>query len=78
MRIVNHKVRERRKKRMFIPALYFSLEVIFIWLVLSVIQQNLFIPTWELWSILVFIVFVGYAIFKTVHVYQRQKDYPTE
>jgi C4-dicarboxylate transporter len=78
MRIVNHKVRERRKKRMFVPSLYLLLEVIFIWLVLSVIQQNLFISTWELWSILLFIVFVGYAILKTVHVYQRQKDYPTE
>jgi hypothetical protein len=61
---------------MFIPSLYLFLEVLFIWLVLSVIQQNFFIQTWELWGILVFIIFVGYAVFKTIHVYQRQKDYP--
>lgn len=76
MRFVNNKVRERRKKRMFVPALYFLLEVIFIWLILTLIQMNFFIQTWELWSLTLFIVAVGYFFIKTVHVYQRQKDYP--
>ena len=76
MRVVNSKVQERRKKRKFVPALYFFLEVLFIWLVLTLIQMNFFIQTWELWSLIVFIVAVGYFFIKTVHVYQRQKDYP--
>jgi len=76
MRVVNNKVRERRKKRIFAPAFYFFLETIFIWLVLSVIQKSFFINTWALWSLIFFIVAVGYFLLKMVHVYERQKDYP--
>jgi len=78
MRIVNNKVRERRKKRMFIPAFYFLLEIVFVWLVLSLIQKSFFLHVWAWWSLLIFIVFVIYFLLKTIHVYDRQKDYPIE
>jgi len=69
------KIQERRKKRMFIPAIYFIAEVTLSWLVLSLVQLNFNINTWNIWSLLVFIPAVLYSMFKTIHVYRRQRDY---
>lgn len=67
---------ERRRKRMFIPIMYFMAEATVVWLVLTLIQLNFNILEWSIWSILFFIMAVGYSALKTVHVYERQKDYP--
>ncbi len=71
----NSKIIERRKKRMFIPTIYFLAEMIVAWLVLSLIQVNFDIRNWSLWSLIIFIIFIGYALAKTVHIYKRQKNY---
>ena len=69
------KVHERRKKRLVIPMVYFILEIIFVWLVLSLIQLKFDPRDWAIWSVGVFILFGAYAFSKTLQVYQRQKNY---
>ena len=71
----SNNVIERRKKRMFIPALYFISEMVLVWLVLSIIQVNFDIREWSLWSIIIFTLAMAYSLAKTVHVYKRQKNY---
>ena len=51
----NSKIVERRKKRMFIPTLYFLAEMVLAWLVLSLIQVNFDIRNWGVWSLIVFL-----------------------
>ena len=67
---------ERRRKRIFIPIVYFMAEVTAVWLVLTLIELNFNILEWSIWTILVFILVLSYSALKTVHVYNRQKDYP--
>ena len=67
---------ERRRKRMFIPIMYFIAEVTVVWLILTLIQLNFNILEWSIWSIIAFIMAISYSALKTVHVYERQKDYP--
>ncbi|MBU1668806.1 hypothetical protein KKC13_10345 [bacterium] len=76
MRLNLHsKIRERRKKRLITPALYFIAEMVFIFLVLSLIQLNFDIRDWATWSYIVLVIFGLYSLGKTIHVYQRQKSY---
>lgn len=75
MRIKNNKIRERRRKRQFIPAIYFILELIFMWLVLTILQTDFNPIRWELWSQVIMLSFSAYAFFKMIHIYNRQKDY---
>ena len=70
------RVGERRKKRMVIPAIYFMVEITLFWLILSLIQLEFDIRDWSAWSIILFVIATLYSIFKTIHVYRRQKDYP--
>lgn len=72
---IQSKIQERRKKRLITPAFYFFAEMVFIWLVLSLIQLDFNIVRWEVWSYIVLVLFVVYAFVKMLHVYQRQKDY---
>ena len=67
---------ERRRKRMFIPLIHFMAEVAVAWLILTLIQLNFNILEWSIWSILIFMLVISYSALKTVHVYERQKDYP--
>jgi len=76
--INNFKRKERRKKRLLIPAIYFILEIIFMWLVLSILQIHFNILYWEDWSKIVMFVFTLYAFLKMLHIYKRQKSYPLE
>ena len=69
------KIRERRKKRMFIPTFYFLAEVVFAWLVLSIIQVDFDLRSWSMWSVIVFTVALIYSLAKTIHVYKRQRNY---
>ena len=71
----SNNVIERRKKRMFIPALYFIAEMVLVWLVLSIIQVQFDMREWSLWSVIVFTLAIAYFLAKTVHVYKRQKNY---
>ena len=71
----SNNVIERRKKRMFIPALYFIAEMVFVWLVLSIIQVQFDMREWSLWSAIIFTFAIAYSLAKTVHVYKRQKNY---
>ena len=75
MKFNSSKIKERRKKRMFIPALYFIAEMVLVWLVLSIIQVNFDILEWSLWSIIIFTLAMAYSLAKTVHIYKRQKNY---
>jgi len=64
---------ERRRKRVFIPIVYFILELIFTWIVLSIINISFDIYSWALWSYgALFVVFL-YSISKTFYIYKRQK-----
>ena len=72
---INSKIKERRKKRIFIPTLYFFTEIILAWLVLSLIQVDFDIRSWNLWSLIVFFIALSYSLAKTIHVYKRQKNY---
>ena len=69
-------VYERRRKRKFIPAIYFVAEVVLAWLILSLIQLNFNLFDWDIWWLFIFIASVLYSTFKTIHVYRRQKNYP--
>ena len=73
MKIVN-----RRKKRMITPSVYFIAEVILAWLILSFVQLNFDINGWAIWSLIIFVGVFIYGLTKTIHVYKRQKNYPTE
>ena len=72
------RIDERRRKRVFIPIIYFIAEVTVAWLVLTLVQLNFNILEWSVWSIVLFIMVVSYSVLKTVHVYERQKDYPKD
>jgi hypothetical protein len=72
---VSSKIRERRKKRFIIPALYFLAEMVLAWLVLALVQVNFDIKNWSLWSLVVISIFMVYSLSKTIHVYKRQKNY---
>ena len=71
------RVHERRRKRMVVPAIYFAVEVVLVWLILSLVQLEFNLFKWDIWEILVFIPLVFYSTFKTIHIYRRQKSYPT-
>jgi len=75
MRLKSSKIIERRKKRQFIPAIYFILELIFMWLVLTILQVSFNPIDWEIWSQVVMLLFSSYAFFKMIHIYNRQKNY---
>jgi len=75
MRIKNSKVIERRKKRLVIPAIYFILELIFMWLVLTIIELSFNPIDWGMWSQFLMVFFGIYSSFKMIHVYHRQKGY---
>jgi len=75
MKFNSSKIKERRKKRMFIPAFYFLAEMVLTWLVLSIIQVNFDIREWSLWSVIIFILAVAYSLSKKIYVYKRQKKY---
>ncbi len=76
MWLKSSKIKERRKKRVFLPAIYFILELILIWLVFVILQISYNPLDWELWSQILMIIFGIYAFLKMLHVYRRQKDYP--
>jgi len=74
-REVGLKVNERRKKRLVTPLVYFLAEVVMYWLVLSLMQEEFNIRSWQGWSVALLVLLTAYSIAKTVHVYKRQKDY---
>lgn len=74
----NTKLREaeRRRKRLFLPIIYLIAEVVLAWLVLSLVQLEFDPSKWSIWAVVLFMIGLVYSISKTVHVFQRQKDYP--
>ena len=72
---VSSKIKERRKKRMFVPAFYFLAEMVFVWLVFSIIQVDFDIRSWSIWSLIVFFIALIYSLSKMIHVYKRQRNY---
>ena len=54
---------------------YFILEIIFVWLVLSLIQLKFDPRDWAIWSMGIFILWGVYSFSKMLHVYNRQKSY---
>jgi len=76
MRLKSNKIKERRKKRVFLPAIYFILELIFVWLVFVILQISYNPLNWDLWCQILMIISAVYSFLKMLHVYNRQKDYP--
>jgi len=72
------KIQERRKKRKFIPVVYFIVEITLVWLILSIIHVDFNIAHWDKGSIFIFVIIFIYSILKTLHIYERQKDYPED
>ena len=76
MRIDNSgRVRERRKKRLFTPIVYFIAELMLVGLVLIIWEMSFDLGTWSRGSYIAFILVFIYGFMKTLHVYGRQKDY---
>jgi hypothetical protein len=46
------------------------------WLVFVILQISYNPLDWAVWSQVLMILFVIYAFFKMLHIYNRQKDYP--
>jgi hypothetical protein len=76
MRLENNKIKERRKKRLFLPVFYFILELTLVWLVFVILELSYNPLDWEVWSQAFILLFTVYAFLKMLHVYERQKDYP--
>ncbi len=76
MRLENSKIKERRKKRVFLPVVYFILELTLVWLVFVILQLSYNPLAWDLWSQILMVLFGIYSFLKMLHVYNRQKDYP--
>lgn len=78
MKIINSvslKHRERRRKRLITPIIFFLAEIVFYWLVLSLIQLEFNVKKWAIWAMAIFILGIVYSLIKTVHIYKRQRDY---
>ena len=69
---------ERRRKRLIVPIFYFLVEAVLVWLVLALIELEFDVREWSIWSIGIFLLGGLYSIAKTVHVYDRQKNYPAQ
>ena len=69
---------ERRRKRLIIPMVYMLVEIVCLWLILALIQVKFNMLEWNFWALAIFILGSVYSIFKTIHIYKRQKDYLTE
>jgi len=65
---------ERRRKRVFVPIVYLILELIFAWIVLSIINISFDISSWALWSYGAWFGAFLYSVSKTFHIYKRQKN----
>jgi len=69
------RVRERRKKRRFIPVLYFISELVVVGLGLVIWEMSFNIQLWSIGSYIVFGLVFIYGLVKTLHVYGRQREY---
>ena len=65
---------ERRKKRAFIPLIYFLSELIFTWLIISIINLSFNLFLWASWSYIALITIFFHTAYKTYTVYKRQED----
>jgi len=76
MKINNGKYKfEQRRKRYLTPMVYMFAELTFMWILLSVVNVSFEITTWKSWSYGVFLIAFAYSTYKTVGIYDRQKDY---
>jgi ABC-type transport system involved in cytochrome bd biosynthesis fused ATPase/permease subunit len=74
MKVYNGNQRqERRKKRILTPIIYLLLEIILIWLILSIINISFDITSWSTLSHIVVLISFIYFSYKTYKIYQRQK-----
>ncbi len=72
------KIKERRKKRRFMPFIYFVLEIILIWLVFVIVEISYNPLDWDLWTYIISIIGIAYSFMKMLHIYDRQKSYKEE
>jgi hypothetical protein len=66
-----NKNQERRKKRVFIPMIYFVLELTLAWIVLSIINISFDIQYWASWSYGAWFGVFVYRAYKTYFIYKR-------
>ncbi|MCK4442882.1 MAG: hypothetical protein KAU90_12815 [Sulfurovaceae bacterium] len=64
---------ERRRKRVFMPIIYFILELILAWIVLSIINITFDVSSWSFWSYVVWFLLFTYWAYRTYLIYERQK-----
>lgn len=76
MRIDNRKYKlEKRRKRIFTPAIYMFAEVTLAWIILSILNISFEIQTWEMWSHFILLFAFSYSAYKTFLILDRQKKY---
>ena len=74
MKINNGKYKfEKRRKRVFVPIVYMLAEIILIWILLSLLNISFNVQSWSVISYIILFVAVGYSLYKTVIIYERQK-----
>lgn len=74
MKINNGKYKfEKRRKRVFVPIVYLLAEIILVWILLSLLNISFNVQSWSVISYMILFVAVGYSLYKTVIIYERQK-----
>lgn len=75
MKLGSSKIKERRKKRVFTPFIYFILELILIWLVFVIIEVSYNPLDWDLWTYILSLIGIAYSFMRMLNIYDRQKNY---
>lgn len=66
---------EKRRKRTFTPIIYMLAEIVFAWILLSIVNISFEVQTWGIGSYIILFLAFSYSVYKTQGVYERQKDY---
>ena len=68
-------VKNRRRKRLIAPTLYFILEIGIIWLLISLFEMSFDMKEWLILSIVFFSGGTFSRLIKTINIYKRQKEF---
>jgi membrane protein YdbS with pleckstrin-like domain len=72
---IGNETHERRRKHYITPILYMLSEISLAWLILSIIMVNFNIAQWSIWTQGSLVMVILYSGFKTIKIYERQKNY---
>lgn len=75
LRMIRRFLEKRRDHPSFgVPALFFILEMILMWLVFSLINWDLHIGNWYMFTYPFVIIWIAYSGYKLYLIYKRQKN----